>query len=235
MAFLQIDKLTCFYGKALALDGVSLRVEQDELVAVLGPNGAGKTTLLKAISRIIPSSGSIQFDGQQVQGLPAERVVSLGICHCPEGRRLFGESTVLQNLKLGAFLQTNKEQIHADLDAVFEMFPVLKSRSSQRSSTLSGGEQQMLAIGRALMGRPKLLILDEPSSGIAHRLKKAIFEAIAQIRRSGTAVLLVEQDAKFAFSVASRLYLMEHGQITKEGSVEHFSNSDEIRKAYLGI
>ena len=170
MALLDVSDLVVHYGKALALDGVSLKVEPGELVAVLGPNGAGKSTLLKAISRAVPmTSGEIAFAGGSLNPLPAHKVVAAGICHCPEGRRLFPELTVLKNLQLGAYLRNDKDEISADLERVYELFPVLRERSRQQASTLSGGEQQMVAIGRALMGKPKLLLLDEPSVGIAHR------------------------------------------------------------------
>jgi branched-chain amino acid transport system ATP-binding protein len=236
LALLEVKDLVVHYGKALALDGIDLRVEPGELVGVLGPNGAGKSTLLKAISRAVPMSrGRIVFNSKPLDGMPAHKVVAEGICHCPEGRRLFPELTVLKNLQLGAYLRRDKEAIAADLERVYALFPVLRERRRQQASTLSGGEQQMVAIGRALMGRPALLLLDEPSVGIAHRLKMQIFDSIKQIQSAGTAVLLVEQDALSALSVASRVYLLEHGRMAREGSSDALAHDDYIRQVYLGV
>ena len=235
-ALLEIENLVVRYGKALALDRLSLRVDRHELVAVLGSNGAGKTTLLKAIARTVPlASGHIRFNGSILDRLPAHQVVALGICHCPEGRRLFPELSVSKNLMLGAYLRSNKDDIARDLDRVYGLFPVLKARSRQQASTLSGGEQQMLAVGRALMGNPMLLLLDEPSVGIAHRLKIDIFRAIRAIQEAGTAVLLVEQDARSALSIAERAYVLEHGCIAREGTARELTNDDDIRRVYLGL
>jgi len=235
-ALLEIENLVVRYGKALALDRLSLRVDRHELVAVLGSNGAGKTTLLKAIARTVPlASGHVRFNGSILDRLPAHQVVALGICHCPEGRRLFPELSVSKNLMLGAYLRSNKDDIARDLDRVYGLFPVLKARSRQQASTLSGGEQQMLAVGRALMGNPMLLLLDEPSVGIAHRLKIDIFRAIRAIQEAGTAVLLVEQDARSALSIAERAYVLEHGCIAREGTARELANDDDIRRVYLGL
>ena len=235
-ALLEIENLVVRYGKALALDRLSLRVDRHELVAVLGSNGAGKTTLLKAIARTVPlASGHVTFNGSTLDRLPAHQVVGLGICHCPEGRRLFPELSVSKNLMLGAYLRTNKDDIARDLDRVYGLFPVLKARSRQQANTLSGGEQQMLAVGRALMGDPMLLLLDEPSVGIAHRLKIDIFRAIRAIQEAGTAVLLVEQDARSALSIAERAYVLEHGCIAREGTARELTNDDDIRRVYLGL
>ena len=235
-ALLEIENLVVRYGKALALDRLSLRVDRHELVAVLGSNGAGKTTLLKAIARTVPlASGHVRFNGSTLDRLPAHQVVGLGICHCPEGRRLFPELSVSKNLMLGAYLCSNKDDIARDLDRVYVLFPVLKARSRQQASTLSGGEQQMLALGRALMGNPMLLLLDEPSVGIAHRLKIDIFRAIRAIQEAGTAVLLVEQDARSALSIAERAYVLEHGCIAREGTARELTNDDDIRRVYLGL
>ena len=235
-ALLEIENLVVRYGKALALDRLSLRVDRHELVAVLGSNGAGKTTLLKAIARTVPlASGHVRFNGSTLDRLPAHQVVGLGICHCPEGRRLFPELSVSKNLLLGAYLRSNKDDIARDLDRVYGLFPVLKARSRQQASTLSGGEQQMLAVGRALMGNPMLLLLDEPSVGIAHRLKIDIFRAIRAIQEAGTAVLLVEQDARSALSIAERAYVLEHGCIAREGTARELTNDDDIRRVYLGL
>ena len=235
MALLEVADLVVHYGKALALDGVSLSVEDGEVVGVLGPNGAGKSTLLKAISRVVPSAGSIRLRGRSLNALPAHRVVAEGVCHCPEGRRLFPELSVLKNLMLGAYLRRDAAAVHADLERVYALFPVLRERTRQQASTLSGGEQQMVAIGRALMGGPTLLLLDEPSVGIAHRLKTEIFEAIRGIRRKGMAILLVEQDARSTIEIADRVYVLEHGRVAREGSAHALADDDYIRRVYLGV
>jgi len=235
MALLEVADLVVRYGKALALDGVSLTVEDGEVVGVLGPNGAGKSTLLKAISRVVPSSGGIELKGRSLSALPAHRVVAEGVCHCPEGRRLFPELSVLKNLMLGAYLRRDEDAVHADLERVYALFPVLRERTRQQASTLSGGEQQMVAIGRALMGGPTLLLLDEPSVGIAHRLKTEIFEAIRGIRRKGMAILLVEQDARSTIEIADRVYVLEQGRVAREGSAHALSDDDYIRRVYLGV
>ena len=236
MALLEITGLVVHYGKALALDGVDLHVETGELVAVLGPNGAGKSTLLKAISRAVAASaGRLVFRNQAIGALAVHAVVAAGIGHCPEGRHLFPDLTVHKNLILGAYLRRDRAAIAADLDRVFTLFPVLRERQRQLAATLSGGEQQMVAIGRALMGRPTLLLLDEPSVGIAPRLKQTLFAAIRQIQAAGTAILLVEQDARVAFRVASRVYLLEHGRIVREGQSAELARDDHVRQIYLGV
>ena len=232
---LELSDLSVSYGKAVALENISLRIAEGEFVAVLGPNGAGKTTLLKAISRSQPSTGVMNFRGESLQGLPAHAVVGKGICHCPEGRRLFPELTVLKNLMLGAYLRKDAAAVAADLETVYGLFPILKERGLQIVSTLSGGQQQMVAIGRALMGKPSLLLLDEPSVGIAHRLKMEIFDAIKRIQQSGTAILMAEQDAQSALRIADRVYVLEHGQVGREGSSAELSRDDYIRQAYLGV
>jgi branched-chain amino acid transport system ATP-binding protein len=233
---LEIESLVVAYGKALALDRLSLRVQPGELVAVLGPNGAGKTTLLKAISRTVSlSSGHITFNGRMLDQLRAHEVVARGVCHCPEGRRVFPELSVRKNLMLGAYLRNDRDGIARDMRRVFTLFPVLEERGRQQASTLSGGEQQMLAVGRALMGKPMLLLLDEPSVGIAHRLKIEIFQAIRTIQQAGMAVLLVEQDARSALSIAERAYVLEHGRIVREGTAGELARDDDIRRVYLGL
>jgi branched-chain amino acid transport system ATP-binding protein len=232
---LEIRDLSVAYGKAVALENVSLRVAEGEFVAVLGPNGAGKSTLLKAISRAQPSTGTLEFRGESLQRYPAHAVVGKGICHCPEGRRLFPELTALKNLMLGAYLRRDRASIEADLAQVYQLFPILQERAAQVVSTLSGGQQQMVAIGRALMGRPALLLLDEPSVGIAHRLKMEIFGAIKRIQRNGTAVLMAEQDAQSALRIADRVYVLEHGRVGREGSSAELAADDYIRQAYLGV
>jgi len=232
---LEIRNLSVSYGKAVALEDVSMSIGEGEFVAVLGPNGAGKSTLLKAISRSQPSSGVLEFRGASLQRVPAHAVVGQGICHCPEGRRLFPELTVLKNLMLGAYLRRDAAAVAADLDRVYGLFPILKERAPQVVGTLSGGQQQMVAIGRALMGKPALLLLDEPSVGIAHRLKIEIFDAIKRIQKSGTAILMAEQDAQSALRIADRVYVLEHGRIGREGTSAALGADDYIRQAYLGV
>ena len=232
---LEIRNLSVSYGKALALEDVSLAVGEGEFVAVLGPNGAGKSTLLKAISRSQPAIGVLEFRGASLEGVPAHAVVGKGICHCPEGRRLFPELTVLKNLMLGAYLRRDAAAVAADLERVYGLFPILKERAPQVVGTLSGGQQQMVAIGRALMGKPALLLLDEPSVGIAHRLKIEIFDAIKRIQKSGTAILMAEQDAQSALRIADRVYVLEHGRIGREGTSAELGADDYIRQAYLGV
>ena len=232
---LELDQLSASYGKAMALESISLRVMPGELVAVLGPNGAGKSTLLKAISRAIDAQGGLTFEGQSLHNVATEKVVGLGICHCPEGRRLFPELSVLKNLQLGAYLRSDKTAVAADLNKVYQLFPILQERGSQMVSTLSGGQQQMVAIGRALMGGPKLLLLDEPSVGIAHRLKMEIFSAIRHIRDSGVAILMAEQDAQSALQIADRAYILEHGHVAQEGLAADLAKDDHVRQIYLGL
>ena len=232
---LELDQLSASYGKAMALESISLRVLPGELVAVLGPNGAGKSTLLKAISRAIDAQGGLTFEGQSLHNVATEKVVGLGICHCPEGRRLFPELSVLKNLQLGADLRHDKAAVAADLNKVYQLFPILQERGSQMVSTLSGGQQQMVAIGRALMGAPKLLLLDEPSVGIAHRLKMEIFSAIRRIRDSGVAILMAEQDAQSALQIADRAYILEHGHVAQEGLAADLAKDDHVRQIYLGL
>ena len=232
---LDIQNLSAAYGKATALENITLNVMPGELVAVLGPNGAGKSTLLKAISRSLASQGTLTFEGRSLHDVATEKVVGLGICHCPEGRRLFPELTVEKNLQLGAYLRNDKQAVADDMQRVFELFPILSERASQIVSTLSGGQQQMVAIGRALMGAPKLLLLDEPSVGIAHRLKMEIFAAIQQIRNRGVAILMAEQDAQSALHIADRVYVLEHGHVAQTGYAKDLAQDDRIRRIYLGL
>ena len=229
MPLLEVSDLRVSYGKALAIESVSIKVDKGELIGVLGPNGAGKTTLLKAISRSIGSQGKLLFKDKSLDGVAPYDVVARGICHCPEGRKL------LKNLQLGAYLRSNKAEINADLERVFALFPVLRERQWQQSSTLSGGEQQMVAIGRALMGRPELLLLDEPSVGIAPRLKGLIFDAIQQIRKDGTAILIVEQDATSTLKITDRVYVLEHGRTIREGTAKEIASDKYIQQVYLGV
>ena len=232
---LEIEHMSASYGKALALEDVSLQIAPGEFVAVLGPNGAGKSTLLKCISRMLDSNGKLALNGVSLHDYAAHQVVGRGICHCPEGRRLFPELTVLKNLMLGAYLRDDADAVAKDLERVYALFPILRDRASQMVSTLSGGQQQMVAIGRALMGAPKLLLLDEPSVGIAHRLKHEIFDAIGQIRDGGVAILMAEQDALSALRIADRAYVLEHGHVARHGPVSELSQDDHIRQIYLGV
>lgn len=232
---LKIDQLTAGYGQAIALEKVQLHIQPGELVAILGPNGAGKSTLLKVISRSMNSQGVLEFNGQSLHNYSTEQVVGLGICHCPEGRRLFPELSVMKNLQLGAYLRTNRQAIADDLERVFSLFPILAEREHQIVNTLSGGQQQMVAIGRALMGDPQLLLLDEPSVGIAHRLKMEIFAAIRKICDGGVAIVMAEQDAQSALHIADRAYVLEHGSVAQEGQASALATDDRIRKIYLGV
>ena len=232
---LELRDLSVSYGKAVALENISMHIAAGEFVAVLGPNGAGKSTLLKAISRSQASTGTLKFRGESLQDQPAHAVVGKGICHCPEGRRLFPDLTVLKNLMLGAYLRRDVAEVAADLRKVYSLFPILQERGPQIVSTLSGGQQQMVAIGRALMGKPALLLLDEPSVGIAHRLKIEIFDAIKLIQQSGTAILMAEQDAQSALRIADRVYVLEHGHVGREGTSAELGSDYYIRQAYLGV
>ncbi len=232
---LELDKLTAAYGQAIALENLSLQIGKGELVAILGPNGAGKSTLLKVISRALPSRGTLNFNGQSLHQYSTEQVVGQGICHCPEGRRLFPELSVIKNLQLGAYLRHDRDAVARDLERVYALFAILAERRDQIVSTLSGGQQQMVAIGRALMGAPQLLLLDEPSVGIAHRLKMEIFAAIRKICDAGVAILVAEQDAQSALHIADRAYVLEHGSVAQEGTAKALSSDDRIRKIYLGV
>ena len=235
MAMLEIKDLHVHYGVIHALKGVSMQVEQGEIVALIGANGAGKTTLLHAISAIQKKSGGeILFEGTSLNKANAKKIVEMGITQVPEGRRIFSGLSVYENLLMGAFLRKDKEGIRRDLQNVYERFPILGKRSAQDASTLSGGEQQMLAMGRALMARPKILLLDEPSMGLAPILVKEIFRIIQEINKQGTTILLVEQNARMALAVCDRAYVMETGNIVLSGSGEELSRSELIQKAYLG-
>ena len=232
---LTVNDINVFYGAIHAIKGVSLEVNEGEIVTLIGANGAGKSTILRTISGLLkPKTGSIQFEGQDIAGMPAHEIVKTGISQVPEGRRIFAEMSVLENLELGAFTRKDKDGIKADMELVFDRFPRLKERISQLAGTLSGGEQQMLAMGRALMSRPRLLLLDEPSMGLAPLLIKEIFAIIQDINKTGTTVLLVEQNANMALSIAHRAYVLETGRITLSGDAKELAASDEVRKAYLG-
>jgi branched-chain amino acid transport system ATP-binding protein len=232
---LRIDNLAVYYGGIQALKDVSLHLDTGELLAIIGANGAGKTTLLRTLSGVLKArSGSIRFEGKELTRLSPFDIVALGIAHSPEGRQLFGGLTVLENLKLGAVQRTDRAAIEQDLDWTFELFPVLKDRRLQRAGTLSGGEQQMLAIGRALMARPRLLLLDEPSLGLAPLLVERIFGVIARLKAERVTLLLVEQNARMALDVADRAYVMETGRIKLRGTAAELAANPEVERAYLG-
>lgn len=235
MSLLKIENLVTKYGEVIALDGISLEVHQGEIVALIGSNGAGKSTTLMTISGWVrPSQGKVIFEDKEIQKLPMHKIVDLGIIQCPEGRRLFGEMTIEENLLMGYYTNRKQGNPYQRMEKVFELFPILKERLKQDASTLSGGQQQMLAIGRALMAAPKLLMLDEPSLGLAPLLVEKVFETIQRIHEAGTTILLVEQNARAALSIADRAYVLEVGRISLEGSGKELLNNDEVRKAYLG-
>lgn len=232
---LKIDNIDVYYGAIHALKGISLTVNKGEIVTLIGANGAGKSTALRTISGLLkPKNGKISFEGQEITGVKAHEIVKLGISQVPEGRRIFTEMTVMENLDMGAFTRNDKDGIKEDLAQVFKRFPRLEERRDQLAGTLSGGEQQMLAMGRALMSRPNLLLLDEPSMGLAPLLIKEIFHIIEDINKTGTTVLLVEQNANMALSIANRAYVLETGRITLAGDAKKLAASEDVRKAYLG-
>ena len=236
MALLELAGVDALYGRIRALRGVTISVDQGEVVALIGSNGAGKTTTLRTISGLMhPPSGTISFAGKDISRMPAHEIVGLGICQSPEGRRLFPRMQVIDNLQMGAFLRNDKDGIQKDMLRVFELFPRLKERTTQLAGTLSGGEQQMLAIGRALMSKPKLLMLDEPSLGLAPILVETIFQIVREINAQGIPILLVEQNAHKALEVAHRAYVLETGSIVKSGSGQELLNSPDVQRAYLGI
>jgi branched-chain amino acid transport system ATP-binding protein len=224
------------YGNIRALQGLSLRVDQGELVALIGSNGAGKSTTLRTISGLLrPAQGTITFEGADITKAATDRIVGLGISHCPEGRRIFGSLTVAENLRLGAVSRSDAAAIGADLETVFELFPLLKERLAQAGGTLSGGEQQMLAIGRALMSRPRLLLLDEPSLGLAPLMVERIFATIAELKRQGRTILLVEQNVHQALDVADRAYVVETGRISLDGPATVLRHDPKVEQSYLGV
>lgn len=232
---LKLDNINLYYGVIHALKDISLEVKQGEIVTLIGANGAGKTSTLRAISGLEPiKSGNITFKGSPLNKIPANKIVSLGLSHVPEGRRVFPELSVMENLELGAYLRKDKAGIKQDLEMVFSKFPRLKERERQSAGTLSGGEQQMLAIGRALMNRPEMLLLDEPSMGLAPLVVKDIFDTIVEINKGGTTVLLVEQNANMALAIAHRAYVLETGKIVTSGNAQDLLNDDAIKNAYLG-
>jgi branched-chain amino acid transport system ATP-binding protein len=235
LSLLEIESLRVSYGKALILDGVDLKVDRGELVGVIGPNGAGKTTLLRAISRVAPVEGSIVFNGHRIDSLSPDKIVKLGVLHCPEGRHLFPDLSVLENIEIGAYLRKDREEIEKDKASVLEMFPILGKRQKQSAGTLSGGEQQMLAIARSLMGRPSLLLLDEPSTGLALLVKQDISNKIGDIRTKGVTTLMVEQDTQMAFDLAARIYVLEQGKVALEGTSEDIGSNVYVKEIYLGM
>jgi branched-chain amino acid transport system ATP-binding protein len=243
---LKVDNLTVHYGGAIALNDVSINVDQGEFVAVVGPNGAGKSTLLRAISGILREfqrgrreqasvSGTILFENEKIEKRKPWHIVKKGIVLCPERRRLFAEMSVFENITMGSYLRKDKDQIKEDLERVYQLFPILKERKDQMAQTLSGGEGQMLAIARSLMSKPKLLMIDEPSLGLAPLVKQKVFDSIKEVWTSGITVLLVEQDASIALSLANRAYVITHGRIATQGTREELMKNEDIREMYIGI
>jgi len=232
---LKVENICVYYGNIQALKNVSLEIKQGEIVALIGANGAGKTTTLKTISGLLrPTSGKIKFLGERIDNLSPAAVVKRGISHCPEGRRVWPEMTVLENLEIGAYVRKDKKKVREDLQNVYEHFPRLKEREKQLAGTLSGGEQQMLAIGRALMSNPKLLLLDEPSLGLAPILVEEVVNIIKDIRKGGTTIFLVEQNAYLALNMCDRAYVLETGKVILEGNGKDLLNNAQVKKAYLG-
>ena len=232
---LVVDNINVYYGAIHALKGVSVKVQEGEIVTLIGANGAGKSTTLRTISGMLkPKTGKIIFEGQDIAGMAAQNIVKLGISQVPEGRRIFANMSVLENLELGAYIRNDTKEIKEDLEKIFKRFPRLAERKTQMAGTLSGGEQQMLAMGRAMMSRPRILLLDEPSMGLAPLLVKEIFSIIKDINAAGTTILLVEQNAHMALSIAHKAYVLETGRISLSGTAQELAASEEVRKAYLG-
>lgn len=235
MAMLEVRDLQVYYGMIHAIKGISFDVNQGEVIALIGANGAGKTTTLHTITGLLaPKSGSVLFEGKDITKVPAHKIVSMGMAHVPEGRRVFAELSVYENLKLGAYTRKDKKEIEETLARVYKSFPRLEERKNQLAGTLSGGEQQMLAMGRALMSHPKIILMDEPSMGLSPIFVNEIFDIIKSVSASGTTVLLVEQNAKKALSIADRAYVLETGKIVLSGKASDLLNNDSIKKAYLG-
>jgi branched-chain amino acid transport system ATP-binding protein len=236
MALLELINVHTYYGNIHALKGISLRVDDGEIVTLIGSNGAGKTTTLRTISGLLnPREGKITLAGKDIQGLPAHEIVALGVGHSPEGRRVFRKMSVRENLEMGAYLRKAGPEVARDLERVLDLFPRLRERFEQKAGTMSGGEQQMLAIGRALMTKPRVLLLDEPSMGLAPILVEQIFDIIREINKAGTTVLLVEQNAMMALAVADRGYIVQTGEITLEDSAAKLAKNPKVREAYLGV
>ena len=235
MAMLEVNDIKVYYGMIQAIKGVSFHVDEGEVIALIGANGAGKTTILHTVSGLLtPKEGTITFEGQDLVKIPGHKIVSMGMAHVPEGRRVFAELSVYENLKLGAYTRKDKKEIEETLARVYKSFPRLEERKNQLAGTLSGGEQQMLAMGRALMSKPKIILMDEPSMGLSPILVEEIFHIIREISASGTTVLLVEQNAKKALAIADRAYVLETGNIVLSGDAKEMMNNDSIKKAYLG-
>ena len=235
MAMLEVKDLEVYYGVIQAIKGVSFHVEKGEVIALIGANGAGKTTILHTVTGLLsPKKGSVIFQGKDITKTPAHKIVSMGMAHVPEGRRVFAELSVYENLKMGAYTRTDKAEIEDSLKSVYKRFPRLEERKNQMAGTLSGGEQQMLAMGRALMSKPGIILMDEPSMGLSPILVNEIFDIIRSVSESGTTVLLVEQNAKKALSIADTAYVLETGNITLEGKAKDLLEDDSIKKAYLG-
>ena len=235
MAMLEVKDLQVYYGMIQAIKGISFEVNQGEVIALIGANGAGKTTILHTVTGLIaPKAGQIFFEGQDITKIPAHKIVSMGMAHVPEGRRVFAQLSVYDNLKMGAYTRKDKNEIEESLEMVYKRFPRLEERKNQMAGTLSGGEQQMLAMGRALMSKPKIILMDEPSMGLSPIFVNEIFDIIQEVSAGGTTVLLVEQNAKKALSIADRAYVLETGNITLDGDAKVLMNDDSIKKAHLG-
>ena len=235
MAMLKVTDLQVYYGVIQAIKGVSFEVNEGEVIALIGANGAGKTTILHTITGLVEAKGgTVEFEGKNITRMPGHKIVTLGMAHVPEGRRVFAELTVLENLKMGAYTRKDKNEIEASLKMVYKRFPSLEERKNQLAGTLSGGEQQMLAMGRALMSHPKIILMDEPSMGLSPIFVNEIFDIIQEVSASGTTVLLVEQNAKKALSIADRAYVLETGKIVLEGDAKELMNDESVKKAYLG-
>lgn len=235
MAMLKVTDLNVYYGVIQAIKGVSFEVNEGEVIALIGANGAGKTTILHTITGLVEAqSGKVEFEGKDITRMPGHKIVSLGMAHVPEGRRVFSDLTVLENLKMGAYTQKDKGVINETLKMIYKRFPRLEERKNQQAGTLSGGEQQMLAMGRALMSQPKIILMDEPSMGLSPIFVNEIFDIIQEVSAAGTTVLLVEQNAKKALGIADRAYVLETGKIALEGAAKDLLNNDSVKKAYLG-
>ena len=235
MAMLEVKDLQVYYGMIHAIKGVSFHVNEGEIIALIGANGAGKTTILHTITGLLaPKGGQVVFEGKDITKTPAHKIVELGMAHVPEGRRVFAQLSVYQNLKMGAYTRSDKNEIEESLEMVYKRFPRLEERKNQMAGTLSGGEQQMLAMGRALMSKPRIILMDEPSMGLSPIFVNEIFDIIKEVSESGTTVLLVEQNAKKALSIADRAYVLETGSITLEGKADDLLHDESVQKAYLG-
>jgi branched-chain amino acid transport system ATP-binding protein len=235
LALLEVKDIRVLYGKAVALNGLSISLGANELVGVVGPNGAGKSTLLRAISGVVPVEGEILYEGKRIDHLAPHEIIGKSIIHCPERRQIFVEFTVAENLEMGAFLRNDKEGIKEDFEYVYSLFPVLSQRRKQIAGTLSGGEQQMLAIGRSLMSKPKLLMMDEPSIGLSPLVKKQLAESILHIWQSGITLLVVEQDASLTLELTQRVYILDHGKIGLEGKSDELMDNEEVKRVYFQL